>query len=157
MTVMKEGSFCLQQTLVIFLVVLAAFSPAALAAGVSVEAGAVSACPAGCSCMPESQAARLGYVPCSAGQNPCFHDSFGQPLYCFGKVAGSCGSGCNTTPNQLQQQPGIRSTDDTGTILPVPVLANSTLAGTPNPKTTLPEPDLFTQIAGFFRSLLGMT
>lgn len=137
--------------------------------GAGISAGAAKACPsAGCTCMPENQAETLGYVRCSASETPCFHDSFGRPLYCYGPFLCDSPSGCNTSSSESQ----AGSTGAGGIKLVItmqtPVAGDTSCAGTDSDvcmvpgattTTTTPVPaatDPITVIIDFFKSLFVM-
>lgn len=78
--------------------VLAVPASAADVSGSGISVGPARVCPSPtCTCMPESQAQSLGYVRCSVNETPCFNDSFGRPLYCFGPPQSACGPGCDVS------------------------------------------------------------
>jgi hypothetical protein len=137
--------------LILILPVLSGFVAAdTVTAGI--QAGAASQCPSGCSCMPVSQAEKLGFVPCSDNQAPCFLDSLDRPLYCYKPSSALCVSGCNVTaefPVQTTTLPGRQNS----TLNITGDRSDTVYGGTNAPSQA---PDIFTVLAAFFRSLFGM-
>lgn len=138
-----------------------------MAAGV--QAGAVHACPTPCSCMPQSQAERLGYILCSGNQSPCFHDSRDQPLYCYKPSSVTCqpGSGCGDATIARVPNNGSNEIPSVGTAgVPESTLVSNcstnesgscTVLGATGTGAGSLAGDIFSILAGFFRSLFGMT
>jgi hypothetical protein len=133
-----------------------------------IEAVAVHACPDPCSCMPASQAEQMGYIVCSVNQTPCFNDSVGRPLYCYRPSSAECqpGSTCgdpagagaavtggNAGPGAMTANPdgtgdGTACPSGQNGNCPAPVTSAAAAGSQPG--------DIFSMIAGFFRSLFGM-
>lgn len=143
--------------LVLFVIVLlpVAAVPAAAETPVSmgIQTGAAHACPDGCSCMPAGQAERLGLARCSAVPAPCFHDSLGQPLYCYHqRPAAPCLSACNGSAGA----PVAPVTTVSGQNTSQKTDNGSAAFGAVATATPAPVQGLLSPLAGFFRWLFGI-
>lgn len=131
-----------------------------------IEAGAVHACPDGCRCMPAEQAAGLGYVACSSGQDACFHDSFDRALYCYRPAGTQCGQECTGTTVTAETLVGTTANGSmgisvTGSGIPaasgsISGNGSSTISGEAGAGGGEADSGLFASILRFFRSLFGL-
>lgn len=154
--------------LIILLVILPFLAvPAACeTVGAGIFTAPAHACPGDCTCMPEAQAERLGYTTCSPDQDPCFHGSMGEPLYCYHPPESSYGPQCtapavpSSPESEKSMEPAPSFGADGTPVLPVsltvapnvsPALSNRNGSGG-GPV----EPGFFGTVIGFLRSLLGM-
>jgi len=160
---MRMISAVVAVTAVLLIASLVIPSPACAFTITGISAGPGRVCPdPACTCMPEGQAASLGYVRCSANETPCFNDSAGRPLYCYhSPSSGTCSyAGC--TGNGTVSGSGTESIHLVIT-MQTPAAENGSCSGTGSDACSLPgstpvsaAADPFAGILAFFRSLFGM-